>query len=91
MPSTAILRAQIEAALADRIPSALTPAPRVIRPLASLGIEEIDTLLEGGLPIGAITELVGPESSGHTSLALSFIAQLTKAEVLRRPVEQLRA
>jgi len=79
MPSTAILRAQIEAALADRIPSALTPAPRVIRPLASLGIEEIDTLLEGGLPIGAITELVGPESSGRTSLALSFIAQLTKA------------
>ena len=29
--------------------------------------------------MGAITELVGPESSGRTSLALSFIGQLTKA------------
>jgi recombination protein RecA len=79
MPSAALLRAQIEAALADRIPSALSPAPRVIRPVASTGIEEIDKLLEGGLPVGAITELVGPESSGRTSLALSFLAQLTKA------------
>jgi recombination protein RecA len=79
MSSAALLRAQIEAVLADRIPSALTPAPRVIRPVASIGIAEIDTLLEGGLPVGAITELVGPESSGRTSLALSFIAQLTKA------------
>lgn len=79
MPSAARLRAQIEAALADRIPSALSPAPRVIRPVISTGVGEIDTLLEGGLPLGAITEFVGPESSGRTSLALSFIAQVTKA------------
>jgi hypothetical protein len=36
-------------------------------------------LLEGGLPIGALTELVGPESSGRTSLALSTVARLTSA------------
>lgn len=79
MPSAAILRRQIEAALSHRIPSALTPAPRIIRPVASTGVREIDALLEGGLPLGAITEMVGPECSGRTTVALSFIAQLTRA------------
>jgi recombination protein RecA len=78
MPSTSALRIQIESELADRIPSALTPAPRIIRPVISTGIGTIDDLLEGGLPVGAITELVGPECSGRTALALSFLAQITK-------------
>ena len=80
MPSAAILRRQIEAALAGRIPSALTPVPRTIRPVAATGIQAIDELLEGGLPLGAITEVVGPECSGRTSFALSFLAQLTQRE-----------
>jgi hypothetical protein len=77
MPSAAHLRQQIEAALADRIPSALTPPPRVLRPTAPTGIPALDDALQGGLPIGAITELTGPECSGRTSLALSFLACLT--------------
>jgi hypothetical protein len=80
MSSSAILRRQIEADLANRIPSALTPAPRTIRPVAATGIQAIDDLLEGGLPLGAITEIVGPECSGKTSFALSFLAQMTRAE-----------
>ena len=80
MPSAAILRRQIEANLANRIPSALTPAPRTIRPVAATGIQAVDDLLEGGLPLGAITEIVGPECSGRTSLAVSFLAQMTQAE-----------
>src|SRR5258708_3138935 len=79
MPSTLALRQQIEAALADRIPWALTPAPRLLRPVASIGIPALDELLEGGLPLGAITEMVGPECSGRTSLALSFVSQMTQA------------
>jgi recombination protein RecA len=79
MTTAAALRLQIEAALADRIPSALTPVPRVIRPVAPTGIASVDELLEGGLPLGAITEVVGPECSGRTSLALSFVAQMTQA------------
>jgi len=80
MPSTSsLLRTRIEAALADRIPSALTPPPRPIRPVTTTGVGEIDAVLEGGLPLGAITEMVGPESSGRTSVAFSFIAQMTKA------------
>ena len=80
MSSTTTLRRQIEANLAHRIPSALTPAPRTIRPVAATGIQAVDELLEGGLPLGAITEVVGPECSGRTSFALSFLAQMTQAE-----------
>jgi hypothetical protein len=79
MRTTFALRQQIEAALADRIPSALTPTPRLLRPVASTGIAALDELLEGGLPLGAITEMVGPECSGRTSLALSFVSQMTQA------------
>lgn len=82
MPSAATIRHQIETALAGRIPSALTPPPRILRPLAPTGIQNIDELLEGGLPLGAITEVVGPESSGRTSLALSFFAGMTQAAKL---------
>jgi recombination protein RecA len=74
-----LLRTQIEAALADRIPSALTLPPRIVRPVTATGVPEIDAVLEGGLPLGAITEMVGPESSGRTSVAFSFVAQMTKA------------
>ena len=56
MPTASALRAQIEAALADRIPSALSPAPRVVRPIAPTGIPNVDALLHGGLPLGAIDE-----------------------------------
>lgn len=80
MSSAALLRRQIEANLANRVPSALTPAPRTIRSVAATGIQTVDQLLQGGLPLGAITEVVGPECSGRTSLALSFLAQMTQAE-----------
>lgn len=79
MPSAATIRLQIEASLAHRIPSALTPMTRVMRPVAPTGVSEIDGMLEGGLPVGAITEMVGPESSGRTAVALSFLSHLTQA------------
>jgi recombination protein RecA len=79
MPSAATIRIQIEAALAHRIPSALTPIERAIRPVAPTGVTAVDELLDGGLPVGAITEMVGPESSGRTAVALSFLSHLTHA------------
>jgi recombination protein RecA len=75
MSSSATLRIQIESSLAHRIPSALTPAARVQRELAATGLPVLDELLSGGLPVGAISELVGPLSSGRTSAALAFLAQ----------------
>jgi recombination protein RecA len=80
MHSAVALRSQIEATLADRIPSALTPATRVFREVAPVGVGVLDEMLEGGLPLGALTEMVGLECSGRTALALSFVAQLTRTE-----------
>ena len=69
------LRSQIEASLEDRFPGALTPAPRQLREIRATGIEALDAMLEGGLPVGAITELVGPLSSGRTGVAFSAVAE----------------
>lgn len=77
MATAAALRIQIEDALATRFPAALTPVARTVRETATTGIAAVDTLLEGGLPVGAISELVGPECSGRTSLALAFAARRT--------------
>jgi hypothetical protein len=78
MPSASALRIEIENLLERRFPAALTPVPRTIRETASTGIEEVDRLLDGGLPVGAISEVTGPESSGRTSLALAFVAERTR-------------
>lgn len=78
MQTASAIRLQIENALAKRIPSALTPTPKIIRPVVPTGVASVDGLLDGGLPVGAITEMTGPESSGRTSLALSFLAQITR-------------
>lgn len=79
MLSAALLRIEIERSLADRFPSALSPAPRTIREVADTGIEAVDELLDGGLPVGAISELTGAESSGRTSLAFAYLARRTAA------------
>jgi recombination protein RecA len=79
MSTASHLRAQIEATLTNRIPSALTPLVRTSYPVAPTGIHQIDLLLHGGFPIGALSEVVGPECSGRTSLALAFIAGMTQA------------
>jgi hypothetical protein len=78
MPSSAALRHKIESDLQHRYPAALTPAPRTIREVASTGIPAIDELLQGGLPVGAISELKGPPSSGRTNIALSFLSNRTR-------------
>jgi hypothetical protein len=79
MPAASAIRLQIESALAARIPAALTPVPRIVRPVAATGIDALDEVVRGGLPVGALTELVGPECSGRTTVALKFVAGLTQA------------
>jgi RecA/RadA recombinase len=78
-PTSSAIRLQIESALAQKIPSALTPAPKIVRPVAATGIASLDEVLKGGLPVGAVSELVGPECSGRTSVALSFLSRMTQA------------
>jgi hypothetical protein len=78
MPSASALRLEIEHVLENRFPAALTPVPRDLGETASTGIFEVDQLLDGGLPVGAISEVTGPDCSGRTSLALSFLAGRTR-------------
>jgi hypothetical protein len=40
----------------------------------------VDDLLGGGLLLGAITEIIGADCSGHTSFTLSFLASVTRAD-----------
>lgn len=77
--SATALRIEIEHALERSFPAALSPASHSFHETASTGIEKIDALLEGGLPVGAISEITGPASSGRTSLTLAFLAQRTAA------------
>jgi recombination protein RecA len=79
MLSASAVRLQIECKLAQRIPSALTPPAKMIRPIAATGIETLDDVLKGGLPVGAVSELTGPECSGRTSAALCFLAGIGRA------------
>ncbi len=78
MPSSAAIRQQIESDFQQRYPSVLTHASRSIRETATTGIAEIDNLLDGGLPVGAISEITGSASSGRTSIALAFLARRTQ-------------
>jgi recombination protein RecA len=80
MISSATIRIQVESALAHKFPSALTPPARMVRTVVPTGIAPLDELIQGGLPIGAMTELIGEVCSGRMSLALSFLSQVTAAE-----------
>ena len=78
MASAVHVRYQVEDALARRHPAALRPITKVVRPIYGTGVAEVDALLEGGLPVGAISELTGPACSGRVSLAMSFVARQTR-------------
>lgn len=77
--NTSELRKQVESALAERVPAAFslrTPAPPELLPC---GVPAVDAALGGGLPLGAITELSGANSSGRTTLALATLAGITQS------------
>jgi hypothetical protein len=65
MLSAAALCLEIERALEHRFPAALTPAPKTLYEVAPIGVASVDVLLEGGLPVGAISEVTELESSGE--------------------------
>ncbi|MDP9268410.1 MAG: hypothetical protein M3P27_08825, partial [Acidobacteriota bacterium] len=71
-----LVKAQVEAALEKRVPSALTVRERPAPLCLPTGVPEVDALT-GGLPRGALSEIIGPVSSGRTSLLLALLAQAT--------------
>jgi recombination protein RecA len=70
------LRSQVELALAGRVTAPFTYRDRNFAEHVSTGISEID-LLAGGLPRGALTEILGPDCSGRTSLLFSALSMRT--------------
>src|SRR4051812_41019741 len=73
----AFIKQHVEAALEKKAPSALTLRERPAAVCLPTGVPEIDVLCGGGIPRGALSELIGPPSSGRTSLLLSLLAQVT--------------
>jgi len=78
MPSTAAIRQEIESSLAVRIPGALSVRFHQTPDMVATGIVELDGLLSGGLPLGELTEIVGPACSGKTTLVSSLLAGVTR-------------
>src|SRR4051794_40997055 len=68
--SAAVLHQQFASLLAGPLAWQQRPTPETV----PTGIAEIDAAT-GGLPRGALTEIVGPASSGRTSLLHSILAR----------------
>ena len=64
------------------IPLSAQPDPMEAVTCLSTGIDVLDTVLEGGLPRGRISEIVGTPSSGRTGLILSILARAIAKEEL---------
>jgi recombination protein RecA len=76
-----LAKAQIEANITSRFGSIFKIAERAPADFLSSGIAEIDALTGGGLPRGAITEIVGAASSGRASLLSATLADaMTRSE-----------
>lgn len=76
MPSAAILRAKIESSLGERFSSSLLLGEPCPPQTVLTGVAALDALT-GGLPRGALSEIVGASSSGRTGVMLASIAAAT--------------
>jgi recombination protein RecA len=56
----------------------LSDRPRDIKRVTT-GSSRIDYVMGGGVPLGRVVEIYGPESSGKTTLCLQIVAQFQKA------------
>jgi len=75
--AASLLRTQIEASLANRIPGALTMRPMTAPETIPIGIGELDQQ-SVAIPRGCLTEVCGSSSSGRTTLLLSLIREVTQ-------------
>lgn len=64
----------VEQALEKRVQAPFAPVVRTIE-RASFGIPAIDNVVQGGAPLGAITELVGTPCSGRTTAVLHLLSR----------------
>ena len=76
MKAMAFSKAKLDSEILTRFSDAFRLQPKTASEVICTGISEIDNLL-GGFPRGGITEIVGPASSGRTSLTLSALSRAT--------------
>jgi recombination protein RecA len=72
----AFSKAEIQSELAERFGSAFKLREKPAAEVMATGIPEVDRIT-GGLPRGAVTEILGPASSGRTSLLHSVLSAST--------------
>ena len=79
MSSVALIRAQIEALLGNRVSAAFVQAPQVEMRTMPTGVTSIDAAI-GGIPCGGITEIIGSSlcSTGRKSLQAQLLASATR-------------
>jgi hypothetical protein len=78
MTTAAAIRHEIETKLANRVPGALSLKIKQAPELFATGVADVDTVLNGGIPRGGITEISGSASTGKTSFGLSVVASVTQ-------------
>jgi hypothetical protein len=70
-----LARADLESLLRSRkLDRSLIPARVKGDPPIPTGLDSLDAAIGGGLPRGELSEIVGPRSSGRTSVALAVLA-----------------
>lgn len=79
MIATLARKTELMAALQGRWGASVAYLRRPAPELVPTGFPEVDTLT-GGLPRGALTEIVGPASSGRTSLLMATLAEATRRQ-----------
>ncbi len=80
MANVAVAREELESLLrARKLDHTLTGfgVPAETRWLVPTGIAELDARLEGGLPRGHLSEVIGPRSSGRLAILVSALARAT--------------
>ncbi len=69
----------LQSLVTAKIPDAFVTKKSELTEVTATGIPQVDALIQG-LPHGALTEIYGPASSGRTTLALSFLAEMTRQQ-----------
>ena len=77
--SSSELRTHLETILEHRIPRALTPPQRSVPEMIPTTITAIDSLT-AGVPLGCLTEICGPASSGRSSVLIALLAECIRRD-----------
>ena len=73
-----LLRAkQLDRTLTSALPADSSTSPHDDLTVAAIGLSPLDARLGGGFPRGQLSEVIGPRSSGRTSLLLHALATAT--------------